>query len=100
MDGITRARHDLPFKTLLIAVIRHLHLHEGVWELCVEFGISAAKINLDGRLSPAAFVPIVGMSVVQVDTVTDLSVDAAIVNPQSSVPVQYHRVLTTKARAR
>ena len=71
----------LPWKTILIALVRHLQLHDGIWELNFEFGLAGAKINFNSCLSPAAFVPIVRMNLARVNAVTDLSVDAAVVNP-------------------
>jgi hypothetical protein len=69
-------------KEIAEALVKHLGLHEGIWGILVEFGISAANIgNPDGDQLPAAIVPILHIGLQRYEKLNSLSVDAAKVNP-------------------
>ena len=80
----------LTHKEVTLALIKHQDLHEGIWQLYVEFGIAAgnmpiAEENQDNlRLCPTAIVPIKTIGLMMVDKETPLALDASKVNP--SVP--------------
>lgn len=79
----------LTHKEVTLALIKHQKLHEGIWQLYVEFGISAANIptadkNQELRLCPAAIVPINKIGLMKVDEETPLALDASKVNPSVS----------------
>ena len=64
-------------------MIKQQGLHEGIWGLYVEFGISAANLGLtENDILPAAIVPIIHLGITKFPSVNNLSVDAAVVNPK------------------
>jgi hypothetical protein len=77
----------LTHKEVTVALIKHQKLHEGIWQLYVEFGIAAgnmpiAEENQDNlRVCPTAFVPIKTIGLLMVDKENPLAVDASKVNP-------------------
>ena len=81
----------LTHKEVINALIKHQNIHEGIWQLYVEFGISAGNIptsdeSQELRLCPAAIVPITKIGLMMVDKETPLSLDASKVNPPVSDP--------------
>lgn len=64
------------------ALIRFNDLHEGLWGLYIEFGLSAANVGLepDGLL-PAAIVPVKKIGLQRFEEPNNLTVDAAEANP-------------------
>jgi len=86
MDEIKRLTH----KEVTLALIKHQNIHEGIWQLYVEFGIAAANMpiaeeNQDNlRLCPTAIVPIKTMGLMRVDKENPLALDASKVNPPVS----------------
>ena len=73
------------WKTVLIALVRHYHIHEGIWEVNLQFG-SALSMKADihakngVQLLPAAICPAFGLVLKRVEKLTELAVDASIVN--------------------
>lgn len=63
------------------ALITLADIHEGLWQLQVVFGNSAANLNLNGHLVPTAITSVVGLQVSRVEQADELTVDAAQVNP-------------------
>lgn len=64
------------------ALIKKADLHEGLWQIYVEFGISAANIATgQDQFSPAAIVPISKIGLLRMDKEAPLTVDASKVNP-------------------
>lgn len=67
------------------ALVKREGIHEGLWGIYVEFGIGAANVNgpndPDGKLVPAAIVPVVRMGIQKFKEENSLTVDAAKVNP-------------------
>jgi hypothetical protein len=71
-------------KELVEALIKHQNYHEGIWQLFVEFGISAANIKTgEDQISPSAIVPIVKIGLIKVETESPIAVDAAKINPSN-----------------
>jgi len=74
-------------RELTIALIKHQNIHEGIWQLYVEFGISAGNIPIAEkdqdtlRVCPAAIVPIKTIGLIKVDAENPLALDASKVNP-------------------
>lgn len=84
-------RIALTHKEVTEALIKHQNLHEGIWQLYVQFAISAANIptadeSQELKLCPAAIVPITQIGLIMVDKETPLSVDASKVNPPVPKP--------------
>jgi len=83
MDEIRKLRH----RDVILALIKHQNIHEGVWQLYVEFGITAGNLpvseeNQDNlRLCPTAIIPIKTIGLMKVDKEGPLALDASKVNP-------------------
>lgn len=70
-------------------LVKKLGLHEGLWGLYFEFGLIGANVPLppDGKqFSPAAICTINKVGVQRFETPSNLTVDAAIVNPEPRAP--------------
>lgn len=84
MDETKKLTH----KEVTLALIKHQNLHEGIWQLYVEFGISAGNFpveeeNQDNlRICPAAVVPVKTIGLLRVEKENQLAVDASKVNPK------------------
>jgi hypothetical protein len=66
------------------ALVKQQGIHEGLWGVYVEFGIAAANIGTTPESDdaiPAAIVPIQKMGIQRFDEPSNLTVDAAEVNP-------------------
>jgi hypothetical protein len=72
-------------KEVVESLVRKQGIHEGIWGLYIRFGINAANIGSDpgGDLLPAAIIPVLEIGLQKFDKQSNLSVDAAVVNPQS-----------------
>lgn len=77
------------------ALIRKQGLHEGLWRIVLELGLSAANVNSlkDGNtvLTPAGIVLVTRIGIVKTDEPSALAVDAAVVNPRESDVVTVRR---------
>ena len=72
------------YKELAEMLVKHQDIHEGLWGIYAEFGITAANINSDpqGDSVPAAIIPLQRLGLQRYDVeVLGLTVDAAVVNP-------------------
>jgi hypothetical protein len=73
------------YKEIVEAMIKHQDLHEGIWQLYIEFGIGAANITTgEEDVSPSAIVPVKKIGLHKVDKESPIAVDASKVNPQIS----------------
>jgi hypothetical protein len=71
------------FKEVVGALVKQYGLHEGIWGLNVKFGIQATNMGPnESDLRPTAVVPILEIGLQKLDKETNLSVDAAKVNPK------------------
>ncbi len=83
MDEIRK----LTYKEVILALIKQQNLHEGIWQLYIEFGIGAANMPMaeekedNLRLTPAAIVPVKTIGLFRVDKESPLALDASKVNP-------------------
>lgn len=69
-------------KEVVTALLKEKGIHEGLWSLSIQFGITAANAGPnDDDLMPAAIVPVLKIGVQQTEKVNNLTVDAAEVNP-------------------
>jgi hypothetical protein len=58
-------------------------IHEGIWGLYIEFGLSASNVGPNEmELKPAAVIPILKLGLQRFPHENNLTVDAAKVNPQ------------------
>jgi hypothetical protein len=70
------------YKEIVVALIKQQGIHDGIWSLMVEFGLGAANAGPDdNELAPSAIVPVQKIGIHKVDSLTNLSVDAAVENP-------------------
>ena len=75
------------YRELAELLVKKLDLHEGLWMIYVEFGLSAANVGTSkDQILPAAIVPMVKLGIQRVEKDNPLSdsalvVDAAAVNP-------------------
>jgi len=73
------------YKEVVEALIKQQGIHEGIWALYVEFGLTAANVGVDdsgNNFAPAAIVPLQKFGIIRADKVSNISVDAAEVNPK------------------
>jgi hypothetical protein len=76
------------YKEIAEALIRYNNIHEGLWGLYVEFGLQAGNIGPGPTdLLPAAIVPITKLGLQRFKETTNLTVDAAQVNPSSGAKI-------------
>jgi len=71
-------------KELAVALVKALDLHEGIWGLHFKFGLGGANVGMGStqtELQPTALVPVLGVGLRKFDEETNISVDAAKVNP-------------------
>ena len=73
------------YKELAEVLVKKEGIHEGLWGIWVEFGVKGANIGSDperGDLLPAAIIPIVKIGIQRFKEESQLTVDAAKVNPK------------------
>jgi hypothetical protein len=71
-------------KKVAEALVKFHNIHEGIWGLYVRFGIAASNVGEnEQQLMPAAIVPVVEIGLQKFEKETNISVDAAKVNPRS-----------------
>jgi hypothetical protein len=76
-------RINFTHKEVATALVKFHNLHEGIWGLLFHFGIRGVNVGLgDEDLQPSAIVPVMSMGLQRFDKLTNLSVDAAEVNPK------------------
>jgi len=70
-------------RELVEMLIKSQEIHDGIWGLFVRFGIGATNLGpSDAELQPAAIVPILEIGLQKFEKETNISVDAAKVNPK------------------
>jgi hypothetical protein len=69
-------------KELAEILVKSQSIHDGIWGLYIRFGIGASNVGpSEADLQPAAIVPVLEIGLQKFDKETNLSVDAAKVNP-------------------
>ena len=77
-------------KELAEILVKAQNIHEGIWGLFLRFGIGGSNVGpSEDELQPAAIVPVLEIGLQKFEKETNLSVDAAKVNPKKkeSAPV-------------
>jgi hypothetical protein len=70
-------------KELAEILIKHQSIHDGIWGLYIRFGIGASNVGAsEADLQPAAIVPVLEIGLQRFEKETNISVDAAKVNPR------------------
>jgi hypothetical protein len=72
-------------KEIVTALLKAQGINEGIWGIYVRFGIQGVNIGPDEDSAvPAAIVPILEFGLQKFDRLSNLSVDAATVNPKAA----------------
>jgi hypothetical protein len=78
------------YKEIVENLIKAQGLHEGLWRLILDLGLSATNVNVlqDGKttLTPTGMVLIRRIGLIEANELNDLTVDAAVVNPHETPP--------------
>jgi len=74
-------------RELVEMMLKDQGIHEGIWALFVKFGLAAQNIgSSDADLNPTAVVPILEIGLQKFEKETNISLDAAKVNPKPQQP--------------
>lgn len=80
------------FKEVVEALVRAHGLHEGIWGIWLRFGLNASNVGPnESDLHPAAVIPILEIGLQKFEKESNLTVDAAKVNPRPSTPAKKNR---------
>jgi hypothetical protein len=72
------------FQEIAELLVKKQELHEGIWGIFLKFGLGASNIGPnDTDLRPAAIVGVIEIGLQKFDKSSNLTVDAAKVNPKS-----------------
>lgn len=77
-------RYIYSHKDLVATLIKDKGIHAGLWVLTVQFGLGATNVASSedqNNVNPAAIVPVLNIGILEAETKTGLTVDAAEVNP-------------------
>jgi hypothetical protein len=72
-------------KEIAEMLVRKQNLHEGLWGIFIEFGLSGANIGESPEsdlILPAAVIPVLKIGIQRFKTPNNLTVDAAVINPE------------------
>lgn len=70
-------------KELVEILVKNQNIHEGIWGLFVRFGLGASNVGpTDDQLQPAAIIPVLEIGLQKFEKESNISVDAAKVNPK------------------
>lgn len=73
----------IPYTELATLLVRERGIHEGIWGICFNFGLTATNLGPDdANVLPCAIVQIPALSLHRFEKITSISVDAAVVNPR------------------
>jgi hypothetical protein len=71
------------YKEVVEALVKQQGLNEGIWALSVKFGMNAANFGPnDNDLKPTAIIPVLEIGLHRMEKESNLTVDAAKVNPK------------------
>ena len=91
--------YALDWRKVASALVKALDLHEGYWKVGLNFTLAAGQTQFSGGLSPAAFLSVMGVTLVKAKEMDDLTVDAAFVNPLLEKATDRHIRTFTKGPA-
>lgn len=67
---------------VVTALLKDKNIHAGIWMLSAQFGLAGVTMQGgDGNEHPTALVPLMRVGIQETDQLSNLSVDAAVVNP-------------------
>lgn len=74
--------YQFSHKEVVEALIKQQGLHDGIWSLTVEFGFGVANTGPGpDELNPTAIIPVSKLGIIKSKALTNLSVDASVINP-------------------
>jgi hypothetical protein len=69
-------------KELAEILVKHQNLHEGIWSIYFEFSLAGANVGeSQNNVLPSAIVSLRKIGINRVSEITNLAVDATVVNP-------------------
>lgn len=69
-------------KELAEILVKHQNIHDGIWGLFIRFGIGASNVGpSETDVNPTAIVPVLEIGLQKFEKESNISVDAAKVNP-------------------
>ena len=70
-------------RELVEILIKSQGIHDGIWGLFLRFGLGASNVGAsEAELQPAAIIPVLEIGLQKFEKETNISVDAAKVNPK------------------
>jgi hypothetical protein len=72
------------YKEVAEALIKKQGIHEGLWHIAIEFGFGAQNIRTPNGFAPAAIIPVNKIGLVRTPDASNMTVDAAEVNPAAT----------------
>jgi hypothetical protein len=87
--------YSFSFKEIVEALIKGQDIHEGIWGINIEFGLSGTNLGRDPEskeLMPAAIIPVLKIGIRRYKEENNLSVDASKVNPKPEEKANSHEV--------
>jgi hypothetical protein len=69
------------YKEVAEALIKKQGIHQGLWHIAIEFGFLAQNIRTPNGFAPAAILPVQKIGLVQTPDASNMTVNAAEVNP-------------------
>jgi hypothetical protein len=78
--------YPVAVKDIVTAMLKAKGIHEGIWGLNVSFGFTATNMEVNGGTRrPGVLITIESYCLERTSQITDLSVDAAVVNPRTRI---------------
>jgi hypothetical protein len=87
-DSFQQKPDPIPFsfKEVVEALLKYKGIKEGVWGLQVQFGLGAGNFpGPENKLTPAAIIPIIKLSIGPANNLNDLSVDAKLLDTATPI---------------
>jgi hypothetical protein len=82
---IQRQKYAMSWTEVATALVKAHDIHEGLWQVYFAFGIHGATVNFKGAMTPSALVPLVEVGLSRAAEETEMTVDAAVVNPRPQI---------------
>ncbi len=76
------------YKEIVECLIKEKNIHEGIWGIAIGFELGVANVakrEESNSFMPAAIIPISEIGIERVDEESNLTVNAAVVNPDPNV---------------
>lgn len=71
------------YQEVVEALVKKQGIHEGIWGIYLEFAIGGANIGTgNDDILPSAIIPVVKIGLQKTNEITNISLDAAVVNPR------------------